>query len=167
MISIPILSVQWTLQFHRLSLLFQRLVLIIPLCDINWHFLSLNQFIPSGLFYLDSLNRSICNRKGVKLIFITITKTRLYNFDPTTPPAPTPPPPPPRIPPAYSKTGVYRGGYTLFFLFLLKNIDCDTVLTSTHNLCFEQKYGKITEFLFENLQFLWLYFQYIWIGLFS
>ena len=41
-------------------------------------------------------------------------------------------------------------GYTLFFLFLLKNIDCgyslepprEAVLTSTHNLCFEQKYEK-------------------------
>ena len=25
---------------------------------------------------------------------------------------------------------------------------------STHNLCFEQKYEKISEFLFENFQFL-------------
>ena len=28
------------------------------------------------------------------------------------------------------------------------------VLTSTHNLCFEQKYEKISEFLSENFQFL-------------
>ena len=28
------------------------------------------------------------------------------------------------------------------------------VLTSTHNLCFEQKYEKYQNFLFENFQFL-------------
>ena len=39
----------------------------------------------------------------------TITKTRLYNFDPLTPLL-------------YSKTGVYRR-YTLVFSLLLKNID--------------------------------------------
>ena len=33
--------------------------------------------------------------------------------------------------------------YILFFLFLLKNIDCGySLLMSTHNLCFEQKYEK-------------------------
>ena len=40
--------------------------------------------------------------------------------------------------------------YTLFFLLLLKNIDCGysleppcgAVITSTHNLCFEQEYGN-------------------------
>ena len=42
----------------------------------------------------------------------TITKTYLHNFDPLK-----------RAPLLYSKTGVYRG-YTLFFLFLLKNIEC-------------------------------------------
>ena len=36
-------------------------------------------------------------------------------------------------------------GVFIFFLFLLKNVDCgyslaEAVLTSTHNLCFEQKY---------------------------
>ena len=30
----------------------------------------------------------------------------------------------------------------------------EAVLTSTHNLCFEQKYEKITEFSSENFQFL-------------
>ena len=30
----------------------------------------------------------------------------------------------------------------------------EAVLTSTHNLCFEQKYEKILEFLSENFQFL-------------
>ena len=30
----------------------------------------------------------------------------------------------------------------------------EAVLTSTHNLCFEQKYENISEFLSENFQFL-------------
>ena len=39
-------------------------------------------------------------------------------------------------------------GYIIFFLFLLKNIDCEysldseAVLMSTYNLCFKQKYEK-------------------------
>ena len=41
-------------------------------------------------------------------------------------------------------------GYTIFFFFLLKNIDCvyslEAVLMSTHNLCFEQKYENIRIF---------------------
>ena len=35
-----------------------------------------------------------------------------------------------------------------------KNRLGEAVLTSTHNLCFEQKYEKISEFLSENFQFL-------------
>ena len=45
---------------------------------------------------------------------------------------------------------------------MLQNIDCDTrsnrlveaVLTSTHNLCFAQKYENYQDFLSENFQFL-------------
>ena len=33
----------------------------------------------------------------------------------------------------------------------------EVVLTSTHNLCFKQKYKKISEFLSENFQFLVLF----------
>ena len=43
--------------------------------------------------------------------------------------------------------------YTLFFLFLLKNDEA--VLTSTHNLCFEQKCEKYQNFLSENFQIFW------------
>ena len=59
-------------------------------------------------------------------------------------------------------------GYTLLFLFLLKNIDCgyslellgEAVLTSTHNLCFEQKYEKNIRFLLsENFHFLMVKFS--------
>ena len=59
------------------------------------------------------------------------TKTYLYNFDPLKPP--------------FYLVKLGFTGYALFFLFLLKNIDCgylleclcEAVLTSTHNLCFE------------------------------
>ena len=48
-------------------------------------------------------------------------------------------------------TGVY-----IIFLISAKNIDCgEAVLTSTHNLYFEQKYEKYQSFfLSENFQFL-------------
>ena len=50
---------------------------------------------------------------------------------------------------------------TLFFLFLLKNIDCgyllelprfviEAILTSTHNLCFEWKYEKYQNVFFSD-----------------
>ena len=66
-----------------------------------------------------------------------ITKTSLYNFDP------------PLTPLLYSKTGVYRG--ILYFSYFCS---AEAVLTSTHNLCFEQKYEKYQSFLTENFQFL-------------
>ena len=53
-----------------------------------------------------------------------ITKTFLYNFDP------------------WGLHGVY-----IIFLISAQNIDfAEAVLTSTHNLCFEQKYEKISQF---------------------
>ena len=42
----------------------------------------------------------------------------------------------------------------MIFLFLLKNIDCGYLLASTLNLCFEQKYEKVSEFLYENFRIL-------------
>ena len=44
------------------------------------------------------------------------------------------------------------------FLISAQNIDCGYSLepprlTSTHNLCFEQKYEKYQRFLYENFQF--------------
>ena len=46
-------------------------------------------------------------------------------------------------------TGVY-----IIFLFPLKNVDCmyslEQPLTSTHNLCFEEKYENYQKFLSEN-----------------
>ena len=43
--------------------------------------------------------------------------------------------------------------FACFFLFLLVNIDAETVLTSTHNLCFEQTYEEYQNFLSENFHF--------------
>ena len=43
----------------------------------------------------------------------------------------------------YSKTGVYRGLH--YFSYF-----CEAVLTSTHNLCFVQKYEKYQNVLSEN-----------------
>ena len=53
-------------------------------------------------------------------------------------------------------------GYTLFFLFLLKNIDCGYPLepprrggsNEYHNLCFEQKYEKYQNFYLKIFIFL-------------
>ena len=109
-----------------------------------------------------------------KLPWPSITKTCLYNFDP--------------LKPHFYIVKLGFTGYTLFFLFLLKTIDCwhslepphwggsneypqctstiiyVLVLTSTHNLCFEQKYVK-----YESLFFFWFFldFLYIWKGVFS
>ena len=80
----------------------------------------------------------------------SITKTCLYNVDPLKPHFYTV---------KLGFTGVY-----IIFLISAQNIDCGThlnrlakmILTSTHNLCFWQKYEKkISEFFFsENFQFL-------------
>ena len=78
-----------------------------------------------------------------------ITKTRLYNFDPLKPHF-------------YIVKLGFTGVYNIFLTFL-KNIDCgylleqyltEVVLTSTHNLCFEQKYEKYQNYL-KNFLF-WL-----------
>ena len=79
---------------------------------------------------------------------LSITITRLYNFDP--------------LKPQFYIVKLGFIGVNIIFIFLLKNIDCgyslespvEAVLTSTHNLRFEQKYEKYPNFLSENIQFL-------------
>ena len=76
-----------------------------------------------------------------------ITKTCLYNFDPIKP---------------HFYTGGLQG-YTLFFLFLLKNIGCGYSLEPPRrggsneylNLCFEQKYENIRSFYLKIFSFWW------------
>ena len=79
-------------------------------------------------------------------------KTCLYNFDPLKP-----------------HFYIVKLGFPgELFLGLLENIDCfgtrqnrlgEAVLTSTHNLCFEQKYEKYLSFLSENFQILKMKFS--------
>ena len=82
-----------------------------------------------------------------------ITKTYLYKFDPL-------------------KTHCYivKLGFTGVYIIFpnsAQNIDCGTrynrlaktVLTSTHNPCYEQKYEKYQNVLFENFQFLVMKFS--------
>ena len=64
-------------------------------------------------------------------------KTYLYNFDPLNPNF-------------IQKKNWGLHGYTLF---LLKNIDCGAVLTSTHSLCFEQLYEKYLNFFIWKFSF--------------
>ena len=75
-----------------------------------------------------------------------ITKTRLYNFDP--------------LKPHFYVVKLAFTEVYIIFLICAENIDCGyslepprrAVLTSTHNLCFEQKYEKCQIFLSENFQ---------------
>ena len=81
---------------------------------------------------------------SVSWAFWLITKIFLYNFDP--------------LKPHFYTVKLGFTGYTLFFLFLLKNIDCRA---STHNLCFEQKYEKYQIF------FIWKFSGFFFVVKFS
>ena len=61
-----------------------------------------------------------------------ITKTYLYNFDPLKP-----------------HFNIVKLGFTGVYIIFVTS----AVLTSTHNLCFEQKYEKYQNFLSEKLSF--------------
>ena len=77
-----------------------------------------------------------------------ITKTYLYNFDP--------------LKPHFYIVKLGLQGYTLFFLFLLKNIDCGYSLELPRRggsneypqSMFWAEIGKILEFLSEKFEFL-------------
>ena len=77
-----------------------------------------------------------------------ITKTYLYNFDP--------------LKPHFYIVKLRFTGVYIIFHISDQNVDLGTrynhlieaVLTSTHNLCFEQKYENIRIFLTENFHFL-------------
>ena len=84
------------------------------------------------------------------LLFAHITKTLLYSFAPLN---------------LFYTVKLGLQGYKLIFLFLLKN--GEAVLTSTHILCFKQKYENYQNFLSESFHFLLVKSQYIWIGVFS
>ena len=74
-----------------------------------------------------------------------ITKIGLYNFDPLKP----------RF---YIVKLGFTGVYIIFLISAQKHrlwvlVRTASVLTSTHNLCFEQKYEKYQNFLIENFHF--------------
>ena len=65
--------------------------------------------------------------RSLKVPFIT--KTCLYNTDPLKP-----------------HFYIVKLGFTgVYIIFRILLINIEAVLTSTHNLCFEQKYDKISE----------------------
>ena len=95
-------------------------------------------------------------------VFVSgITKTYLCDFDP--------------LRPDFYIVKLGLQGYTLFFLFLLKNIDCEYSLEPPRRggsneypkSMFWAGMWKYQNFLSENIQFWWWNFQYIWIGMFS
>ena len=81
------------------------------------------------------------------ILFVSITKTYLNNFDPLKP-----------------HLYIVKLGFTgvyIIFLISAQNIDCgyslerlsEAVLTSIHNLCFEQKYEKYLNFYLKTFSF--------------
>ena len=78
--------------------------------------------------------------------------------------------------PVFIKSNWGLQGYTLFFLFLLKHIDCGYSLEPPRrggsneypqSMCLSKNLKNIIFFLSEIFQFLEVKFLYIWIGMFS
>ena len=86
--------------------------------------------------------------------FFRITKTCLYKFDPIKPHF-------------YIVKLGFTGLYIIFSYFCTKTYLGEAVLTSVHNICFDQKYGKYQNFYLKTYSFWWWNFHYIWIGVFS
>ena len=107
--------------------------------------------LRSWNFVLDNGSSShwgLINAQGQEANEVDITKTYIYNFDPLKP-----------------HIYIVKLGFTgvyIIFLISAQNIDCGYSLepprrggsNEYHNLCFEQKYEKTSEFLSENFQFL-------------
>ena len=78
-----------------------------------------------------------------------ITKTYLYNIDP--------------LKPHFYIVKLGFSGVNIIFLISVHKhrlwLLGEAVLTSTHNLCFEQKYEKYQSFLSDNFQFLEMKFS--------
>ena len=80
-------------------------------------------------------------------MYLTIMKTYLYDFDP--------------LKPHFYIVKLGFTGVYIIFLISAQNIDCgyslerlgEAVLTSTHNLCFVQKYEKYLSFLSDIFSF--------------
>ena len=100
--------------------------------------------------------------KGHIQTAVIITKTCLYNFDPLKPHF-------------YVVKLGFIGVYIIVLISAQKHwlrVLVRTArrggTTSTHNLCFEQKYENYQIFFYLKIFIFWLWnFQYIWIGMFS
>ena len=78
---------------------------------------------------------SCCGNIVFSNVYI-ITKTYLYNYEPLKP-----------------HFYIVKLGLTgIYIIFLISAQLAEAVLTSTHNLCFEQKYEKYHSFLSENFK---------------
>ena len=103
-------------------------------------------FLPTTFFYFfpKLLRFCFCQILYTFTFFeFIITKTRLYNFDPLKPHF-------------YIVKLGFTGVYIIFLISAQKHrlwVFCEAVLTSTHNICFEQKYEKYLNFSSENFQF--------------
>ena len=135
---------------------------------VSLHFYFLGSFFLRGFGKSGSIS-AISNEGGGffwvfflrLLVCITahsITKTRLYSFDPLKPHFYTV---------KLGFTGVYINflisaqKHRLWVLVRTASL-AEAILTSTHNLCFEQKYENYQNFSSESFHCL-----YIWIGVFS
>ena len=109
------------------------------------------EFTPTGWEQILSLSsKPFQTHNFGRVASLDITKTRLYNFDP--------------LKPHFYIVKLGFTGVYIIFLISAQNIDCgyslepprrvEAVLTSTHNLCFVQKYEKYQKFLSENFHFL-------------
>ena len=120
---------------------------ILPGPPILWEvfFLPLVRFLPST---------------PERCVLLTITKTRLYNFDP--------------IKPHFYIVKLGFTGVYIIFLFLLKNIDCGYSLNSLNrsneypqSMFWTEIRKKLAFFYMKIFNFWSLIFLYIWIGMFS
>ena len=145
---------------HKLPIAFSD-IHIIRTCKIILHYAYFNACMT---LLRRSWNYTFLDIALEKPIFLTkeidtITKTRLYNFDPL-------------------KPHIYtvKQGYSLFFLFLLKNRDCGYSLEPPRRggsneypqSMFWAEVWKISEIFYLEIFSFWRWnLLYIWIGMFS
>ena len=96
------------------------------------------------------------------VVYKEITTTYLYNFDP--------------LKPHFYIVKLGFTGVYIFFLFLLKNIDCGYSLEPPRrggsnefpqSMFWAEIRKKYQNFYLKAVRFWWWNFQYIWIGVFS
>ena len=83
---------------QNLSHIYESLTFDFRICEINYSVCVISPILNTHLYLISTFE------------FLTITKTCLYNFDP--------------LKHHFYIVKLGLQGYTLFFLFLLKNIDC-------------------------------------------